>query len=204
MSWHPFEHVCWLRDHPSHTCLLLNVGLPSSRATLRAQKLAIHGCKVNVSLDLELPLNFTGLEHLLKGFPFFFFSATLILSFSPSGNHLASLWMNWLWVANSLLYYMEKLSKKFSTKHPDSQLMQNSQHQWTDCALICQIPCISKIVYLNKCWQHLKALWSTISQICWQSCTNQHTTYSFSLFFFCLHLLAIYFKIYIMNIKAFV
>lgn len=155
MSRHAFKHARWPRDHLSHTRLLLSFSLPSSRATLTVPKLAIHGCKVNVSLDLELPLNFIGLEYLLKGFPFLFFSATLTLSFSPSGNRMASFWMNWFWVANSLLHYREKLSQKLSAKHPDHQLMQNSQHQWSDHSLISVRLRLSKIIYLNKCWQHL-------------------------------------------------
>lgn len=103
--------------------------LPSSRATLVVSKLAIRGCKENVSVCLELFLNFIGLEYLLKGLPFLFFSARLALSFSPSGNHLASLQINWFWMANSLLHYREKLSQKLAAKHPDSQLTQNTQHQ---------------------------------------------------------------------------
>lgn len=125
-----------LRDHPSHRCLLLSFSLPSSRATLTAWKLAIHGCKVNVSLDLELPLNLLDLSIYLKSSHFLFSSATLALCFSPSGNHLACLWMNWLRVANSLLHCREKLSEKLPAKHPDSQPMQNSQHQWSDHFLI--------------------------------------------------------------------
>lgn len=86
--------------------------------------------------EFRAPSELIGLEYLLKGFPFLFSSATLALCFSPSGNHLACLWMNWLRVANSLLHCREKLSEKLSAKHPDSQLMQNSQHQWSDHFLI--------------------------------------------------------------------
>lgn len=156
MSQHPFEHARWLRDHPSHAWLLPSLSLPSSRATLAVPELAICGCKVNVGLDLQLPLNFIGLDYLLKRFPFLFFSATLALSFSPSGNHLVSFWMNWLWVANSLLHYREKLSQKLSAKHPDSQLMQKSQHQWSDHSLISVRLCVSVRLFI----------WISASSIC--------------------------------------
>lgn len=78
------------------------------------------------------PLNLIALEYLLKRFPFLFFSATLTLSFSPTGNHLASLWMNWFWASNSLLHYREKILQKLSAKHPDSQLMRNFKCQWSN------------------------------------------------------------------------